>query len=102
MLRRVWEVAPIAALLAIAVPLSSAEAMAVPPPQSDDALVLVGRDSDRRDGRESRRHHRRDNRDRWFGFGRPHAYGDCGWLRRRAVETDSSYWWRRYRECRGR
>jgi hypothetical protein len=24
---------------------------------------------------------------------------DCGWLRRRALETGSRYWWRRYRDC---
>jgi hypothetical protein len=23
----------------------------------------------------------------------------CGWLRRRAIETGSRYWWRRYRHC---
>jgi hypothetical protein len=88
-------------LEAVPVPQSSAEAMGVPRPQSDDALVLV----ERRDGRESRRHHRRDNRNRWLGFGRRYVIGDyrdCGWLRRRAVETDSSYWWRRYRESRAR
>ena len=30
------------------------------------------------------------------------SYGyvsDCNWLRRRAVTTGSSYWWRRYRAC---
>jgi hypothetical protein len=71
--------------------------------RSDD-----GRRAFREDGRDRReffRHHRRDDRDRWFGFGRPYLfdddYGDCGWLRRRAIETGSSYWWRRYRECRG-
>lgn len=34
----------------------------------------------------------------WFGPG----YGfraDCGWLRRRALDTGSPYWWRRYRAC---
>jgi hypothetical protein len=94
MLRRVLEAAPVAALLAIAVAQPSAEAMGVPPAQSSDTLVLVARDRDRGDGRDSRRHHRRDNRDRWFGFGRPYAYGDygdCGGLR-----------WRRYRQCRER
>jgi hypothetical protein len=25
----------------------------------------------------------------------------CDWLRRRALATDSPYWWRRYRACRG-
>ncbi len=28
-------------------------------------------------------------------------YAGCSWLHRRAVETGSRYWWRRYRECRG-
>lgn len=28
-------------------------------------------------------------------------YSGCGWLHRRAVNTGSRYWWRRYRECRG-
>ena len=62
-----------------------------------------GRRAFRDNGREFRRHHRGDDRDREFGFGRPYYddYGDCGWLRRRAIETGSSYWWRRYRECRG-
>jgi hypothetical protein len=44
-------------------------------------------------------------------YGRPFAYGiyaapsvvvrpsGCGWLRVRAVETGSRYWWRRYRDC---
>jgi hypothetical protein len=26
---------------------------------------------------------------------------NCNWLRRRALATDSPYWWRRYRACRG-
>jgi hypothetical protein len=25
----------------------------------------------------------------------------CAWLRVKAVDTGSRYWWRRYRECRG-
>ena len=29
------------------------------------------------------------------------GYGRCEWLRRRALATGSSYWWRRYRQCRG-
>lgn len=29
------------------------------------------------------------------------AYGNCGWLRRRALDTGSNYWWNRYRRCRG-
>jgi hypothetical protein len=32
------------------------------------------------------------------GYG--YVPGGCGWLRRRALATDSPYWWRRYRACR--
>ena len=35
-----------------------------------------------------------------FYFYNGYYYGDCGWLRRRAVATGSSYWWDRYRLCR--
>lgn len=27
--------------------------------------------------------------------------GGCYWLKRRAINTGSRYWWRRYRDCRG-
>ena len=27
------------------------------------------------------------------------SHGRCGWLRERARDTGSRYWWRRYREC---
>jgi hypothetical protein len=30
-----------------------------------------------------------------------YAPASCNWLRRRALATDSAYWWRRYRACRG-
>jgi hypothetical protein len=36
------------------------------------------------------------------GFEIRPGYGyrsDCGWLRRRALDTGSPYWWRRYRAC---
>jgi hypothetical protein len=30
-----------------------------------------------------------------------YAYSDdCGWLRRKALRTNSRYWWRRYHACR--
>ena len=33
-------------------------------------------------------------------YARPRYYGrGCGYLRRRAISTGSSYWWRRYRRC---
>ena len=41
-----------------------------------------------------------DDRDRGR-YGRP-SYGfraDCGWLRRRALDSGSPYWWRQYRAC---
>ncbi len=34
----------------------------------------------------------------WFYDG--YYWGDCAWLRRRAIVTGSSYWWHRYRLCR--
>lgn len=34
-----------------------------------------------------------------FQYGRP--YRRCGWLRQRAIQTGSRYWWTRYRRCRG-
>jgi hypothetical protein len=34
----------------------------------------------------------------WFYDG--YYYGDCAWLRRRAVATGDSYWWSRYNQCR--
>jgi hypothetical protein len=59
-----------------------------------------------RDLRRSEREWRRGHRDEWRGgrdWGRFGGYGyrggDCRWLRRRAVETGSRYWWRRYRDC---
>jgi hypothetical protein len=27
--------------------------------------------------------------------------GSCAWLKVKAADTGSRYWWRRYRECRG-
>ncbi len=52
-----------------------------------------------------RRIHRYGHRYYWgpgleFWFYDGYYYGDCSWLRRRAVVTGSRYWWRRYRLCR--
>lgn len=33
-------------------------------------------------------------------YGGYYGYGECGWLRRKAVRTGSRYWWRRYNRCR--
>ncbi len=56
-----------------------------------------GRDGDRRRG---------GGFNLYIGPGVPGIYGgspsgNCAWLRRRAVETGSNYWWNRYRRCRG-
>jgi hypothetical protein len=34
----------------------------------------------------------------WFYDG--YYYGNCAWLRQRAIATGSSYWWDRYNSCR--
>lgn len=49
--------------------------------------------------------HRHGRRHSWapgftFWFYDGYYYGDCSWLRRKARETGSAYWWRRYRQCR--
>lgn len=38
----------------------------------------------------------------YVGYGYyPYYYGgSCEWLRRKAYQTGSAYWWRRYRACR--
>jgi hypothetical protein len=37
----------------------------------------------------------------YYGYSYNYSYyDDCGWLRRRALETGSRYWWRRYEICR--
>ena len=47
------------------------------------------------------RHHFRHHRRFAFVGVYPYTYGDgCYWLRRRAIYTGSSYWWRRYYACR--
>jgi len=28
-----------------------------------------------------------------------YGYGECAWLRRKAIRTGSGYWWRRYEDC---
>jgi hypothetical protein len=37
----------------------------------------------------------------WYGLP-AYAYGGgCGWLYRKAIATDSDYWWNRYNQCTG-
>ena len=52
-------------------------------------------------GYRDRRHGRRDGGvfiEGGYGYA---PGGGCGWLRQRALASDSPYWWRRYRACRG-
>jgi hypothetical protein len=35
-----------------------------------------------------------------FYFADGYYYGECGWLKRRAIETGSRMWWRRFQRCR--
>lgn len=35
-----------------------------------------------------------------YGYGYGYGYGGCGWLKRRAILSGSSYWWSRYQDCR--
>lgn len=59
-------------------------------------------------GGKGHRHHKHRHHRRFYGGYYPYYYGayygssyygDCGWLRRRAIRTGSSYWWRRYEAC---
>jgi hypothetical protein len=48
---------------------------------------------------------RRSHRYLWgpgvaFYFSDGYYYGECSWLKRRAIETGSRIWWRRYERCR--
>ncbi len=61
-----------------------------------------GARGDRDRDRDRRRHGRRDGGfGLYFGPGYGYAPAGCEWLRRRALASDSAYWWRRYRACRG-
>jgi len=47
-------------------------------------------------------HHRRRGGRVIYGLGPFYSYSDddsCYWLKRRALQTGSRYWWRRYRDC---
>ena len=50
------------------------------------------------------RGHRRWRRGIYFGapyvIYRSYGYGNCRWLRRKAIRTGSRYWWGRYYRCR--
>jgi hypothetical protein len=105
MFRRLVQVAPLGALLAIGMPEPPAASTVLPSLHSDEALVLVGegdggrrggRDGNARangrDGGEARRH--RHSRRHYFG------YAGCETLRREAIASGSRQLWRRYEACR--
>ena len=93
---------------ALAIPIAPVQAVTLPQidrPQSE--TIAVGRRHFRHRFHGSRFHrHRHSGFRRHYGFiGGPvfhryHYTGGCGWLRRRALATGSSYWWHRYRACR--
>lgn len=35
-----------------------------------------------------------------YGYHGYHGHRRCGWLHRRAVNTGSPYWWKRFHQCR--
>lgn len=35
-----------------------------------------------------------------FYFSDGYYYGECGWLKRRAIATGNPIWWRRFHQCR--
>ena len=69
-------------------------------------VIVRDNDGDRRyrGGGDRYRGERRGTRYVWGGlpffFYDGYYHGDCGWLRRKARETGSSYWLARYRRCR--
>lgn len=62
--------------------------------------VVLARHLEHREFRERHIEHRRHFRRGpvlYFGTG---VNNDCYWLKRRALNTGSRYWWHRYSECR--
>jgi hypothetical protein len=52
-----------------------------------------------RDHRRDRRRFYYNNSGIWIGPG--YYYSSCEWMRRRAIQTGSGYWWSRYNACVG-
>lgn len=71
-----------------------------------DVRARDRRDGPRRWGKRRDRDHivRRGHRHVWGGvtfyLSDGYYYGECDWLKRRAIRTDSPIWWSRYRRCR--
>jgi hypothetical protein len=72
---------------------SGERGMGYGPRAEERSREWTGRDRDRG---QMRRPYGRRGLDVGPGFG---YVADCGWLRRRALDTGSRYWWRRYRAC---
>ena len=91
-----------ASVLALGGLAGTASAMPVAKHQTvhSQGLAQVRHEARRFDGDrhfEGRRHFRRGPV-LFFGSGIQHD--DCFWLKRRAYQTGSRYWWHRYHECR--
>lgn len=101
-----------AAVFAFAAAPSSASAAAAPAialaqGSAEQGLLLQASSGDRKHFRHGDRHrrgafHHRHRSGPHFGIyigPRTYGYRSCAWLRHRAIQTGSRYWWRRYREC---
>jgi hypothetical protein len=78
---------------------AAAPAQALPavmaPPAGETDVMRTG-------GNHHHHHHGRFYRPSFGLYIAPPVYyapSGCGWLRVRAIETGSRYWWRRYRAC---
>jgi hypothetical protein len=95
-------IASVLGLSALLAPTGPAAAVpAVSKVETPSGVTEVGQRHHRWHGH---RHHGGRHRHTGFRFyvGPRHYYGGgCAWLRHRAAVTGSSYWWRRYRACRG-
>lgn len=113
MFKKLLALLPVAGVLALVTPSTPAQAgmtgaLALPASELSQSTDIV---NVARRFRRLRRGRRRGLR-RWgprivLGFGAPAYYGyryrrGCHWLKRRARNTGSRYWWRRYRNCRYR
>lgn len=71
--------------------------------RSGDRTFGSGRWEGRGDHRGRHRYSRHRGLRIYLGPGYGYYDGDydysCEWLRRRAIQTGSSYWWRRFRDC---
>ena len=34
------------------------------------------------------------------GYGYGYGYGSCHWLKEKAIDTGSAYWWKKYKQCK--